>query len=261
MRNPVGWFGKLPSLGDFASRRLPGEFIEAWDAWLSGGLADWQASAPDDWLADYLASPSRGFIVLPATLPGTCGTVAWAGVLMPSVDRVGRYFPFTLAQPLAQLPVNTSEVNALLGWLHRLENLAVDALHEDWSVDQIEAALLALLNESTTHPQPASEYAPDTIVAGPLPGLADPGLHERLKGHVLWLTTSDPGQLQFHLDFGLPGGEKFNALFNPLSNPLADPLSDLLSDPFSNPFLCGDSATNDAQTALLQQELTHTHEY
>lgn len=240
--NPVGWFGKLPSLGDFASRRLSSEFIELWDAWLSRGLADWQASAPDDWLTHYLAGPSWCFIVLPATLPAFCGTMAWAGVLMPSVDRVGRYFPFTLAQPLAQLPVNTSEVSALLGWLQRLENLAVDALHEGWSVDQLEAALL----DEDAAP---SALEPDAIVACPLPGFADPRLHERLRGHVLWLTTFASGQLQLHLDHGLPRGERFNALFNSPS----DQLFDL--------HLCGNSAATNAKTALLQQELTHTHEY
>jgi type VI secretion system protein ImpM len=34
-----GWFGKLPSLGDFASRRLPDAFVSRWDRWLQGGLA------------------------------------------------------------------------------------------------------------------------------------------------------------------------------------------------------------------------------
>src|SRR5262249_35940975 len=29
-----GWYGKLPSLGDFASRRLPVEFVKAWDSCL-----------------------------------------------------------------------------------------------------------------------------------------------------------------------------------------------------------------------------------
>ena len=36
-----GWFGKLPGLGDFASRRLPDTFVAAWDRWLpilSGAL-------------------------------------------------------------------------------------------------------------------------------------------------------------------------------------------------------------------------------
>ena len=34
----AGWFGKMPALGDFASRRLPPAWIEAWDGWLQREL-------------------------------------------------------------------------------------------------------------------------------------------------------------------------------------------------------------------------------
>ncbi|MGO8543079.1 TagF domain-containing protein, partial [Rhizobium leguminosarum] len=29
------WFGKLPGMGDFAHRRLPQDFLAAWDQWLT----------------------------------------------------------------------------------------------------------------------------------------------------------------------------------------------------------------------------------
>jgi hypothetical protein len=29
----------------------------------------------------------------------------------------------------------------LLGWLHRLEDVAVDAMHDDWSIDELDEAL------------------------------------------------------------------------------------------------------------------------
>ena len=44
-----GWYGKLPALGDFASRRLPPEFVEPWDRWLAAGLAAWREHDAD-WL-------------------------------------------------------------------------------------------------------------------------------------------------------------------------------------------------------------------
>ena len=66
----------------------------------------------------------------------------WAGVLMPSVDRVGRYFPLTLARPLPALPADAAQWR-LLGWLQRLDDLAVDALHDDWTVERLEAELVA----------------------------------------------------------------------------------------------------------------------
>lgn len=138
----AGWHGKLPSLGDFATRRLAPDFVSLWDGWLSAGLAQQRLAA--DWPQAYLASPSWCFLLMPGVLPGALGQQAWAGVLMPSVDRVGRYYPFTLAQPLAALPADGAGVQALWTWLLRADETAADALHEDWTVDQLEDALQRL---------------------------------------------------------------------------------------------------------------------
>ena len=43
-----GWHGKLPTLGDFASRRLEAPFIEAWDGWLAAGMLALARGAPRD---------------------------------------------------------------------------------------------------------------------------------------------------------------------------------------------------------------------
>jgi type VI secretion system protein ImpM len=143
-----GWFGKLPSLGDFASRRLDPAFIECWDAWLADGLLALRQQQPDTWLDAYLQAPSWCFLLMPGCLPGALGRTAWAGVLMPSVDRVGRYFPFTLALPLPALSSSEecwqTHVQALWPWLARLDDLAADALQDDWTVDRLEAELARL---------------------------------------------------------------------------------------------------------------------
>jgi type VI secretion system protein ImpM len=91
-----GWFGKIPNLGDFASRRLPEGFIRRWDRWLQGGLAQSRGELGEAWIDTYLVAPILRFWVA----PGTLGPNAWTGLLMPSVDRVGRHFPLTLAQPV-----------------------------------------------------------------------------------------------------------------------------------------------------------------
>ena len=137
---PPGWHGKLPSLGDFASRRLGPDFLATWDTWLASGLQQLRQRDPSGWLAAYLANPTRRFLLMPGVLPGAAGQQAWAGVLMPSVDRVGRYFPFTIAQPTV-LPASTQQMQSLWFWLGRLDELAADALHDDWTVDRLEAEL------------------------------------------------------------------------------------------------------------------------
>jgi type VI secretion system protein ImpM len=136
-----GWHGKLPALGDFASRRLPPDFVAAWDEWLSAGLAALQDADGAGWLDAYLASPSWRFWLQPGALPGACGRHGWAGVLMPSVDRVGRYFPFTAVLPLPAAPATAQQMAALWHWLGRLDELAADAMHDDWSVDRLEDEL------------------------------------------------------------------------------------------------------------------------
>ena len=128
-----GWYGKLPALGDFASRRLPPLFVEPWDAWLAAGLAAWR-EADETWLDAFLAAPTWHF-ALGAGVP-FAQSPGYVGVLMPSVDRVGRYFPLTVARPRGSFESEAPSV-----WLRELEALAVAALHEDWNADRFDAEL------------------------------------------------------------------------------------------------------------------------
>jgi type VI secretion system protein ImpM len=151
-----GWYGKLPTLGDFASRRLPPDFIEPWDLWLGDGLAAQRENMGEGWLDAYLQSPVWRFVLMPEALPGLQPQRPLAGVLMPSVDKVGRYFPLTIAATLARIPQSGAEMELLLAWLHRLEDLAIDALHDDWSVDVLEQELEGLsgaLDETQAWPE------------------------------------------------------------------------------------------------------------
>jgi type VI secretion system protein ImpM len=139
-----GWYGKLPSLGDFASRRLEADFIEPWDLWLGEGLQAQRSTFGEGWLDAYLDTPAWRFLLSPGALGGVHPELAFAGVLVPSVDRVGRHFPLTLVASLSRLPDLAAEFDALLAWLHRLEDTALDALHGDWTIDDLENALADL---------------------------------------------------------------------------------------------------------------------
>jgi len=82
----VGWFGKIPSVGDFVTRRLPPGFVKPWDQWLQTGMSESRRRMGERWVDVYLTFPVWRFL-LPV---GVLGSTAWTGVLMPSVDRVGR---------------------------------------------------------------------------------------------------------------------------------------------------------------------------
>jgi type VI secretion system protein ImpM len=161
----IGWHGKLPVAGDFVTRRLPSGFVDAWDGWLSSGLAALRQSDPDGWLEQYLASPAWRFVMTPQFLPGPLDGLTWAGVMIPSVDRVGRYYPLTLATRLQRLPDAQPEQAGLWSWLHRLEDLAVDAMQDDWSIEQLDTTLLRM-----GPPQAAAELTS-------LPGGSNPWSH------------------------------------------------------------------------------------
>ena len=139
-----GWYGKLPTLGDFASRRLEDDFIEPWDLWLAGALQAQRGALGEAWLDTYRQSPPWRFLLTPGVIAGAAAGVVFAGVLVPSADRVGRHFPLTLAASLPAVPTAPADIEALLGWLHRLEDTALDAVQSGWGIDDLEAALAPL---------------------------------------------------------------------------------------------------------------------
>jgi len=122
----VGYYGKIPGKGDFISRRVSREFTDFWDAWLQNGLSCSHTQLNEAWLNVYLTSPIWRFILS----PGMCGRQLWIGVVMPSVDKVGRYFPLTIVTPLAEdlNPFNVAKL--ALDWFKKAEAIALSTLEE-----------------------------------------------------------------------------------------------------------------------------------
>ena len=149
----LGFYGKLPSLGDFASRRLPQDFIQPWDAWLQSSLATSKELLTDQWLKCYLTSPIWRF----ALSPGLCGKDAWLGIVMPSVDRVGRYFPLTIA---CKFPQNYSLINLFAeanDWFYEVETVALSALQHDLSVQKFDLLVQEIGEFSAKHPHSSDD--------------------------------------------------------------------------------------------------------
>lgn len=136
----AGWHGKLPTVSDFASRRLDPRLIELWDEAVSASLAALREAEGERWVDLYLTCPIWRFLFDAGALPVPFDVAAWSGVLMPSVDRVGRYYPLILAGPLGTLPNDQARLRAWR-WLDALEDAAFGALDGDWTIDQLEAEL------------------------------------------------------------------------------------------------------------------------
>jgi type VI secretion system protein ImpM len=140
----VGFYGKLPSHGDFLRRRVSDAFVDAWDSWLRECLAASQKALGGRWLDVYLTSPAWRF----AFASGACGPLPVMGIVAPSVDQVGRYFPLTL---IAELPVDVSLVTAATGserFFQSAEQLVIETLAtERVDFDRFDRGVMALEQE------------------------------------------------------------------------------------------------------------------
>ncbi len=189
-----GWFGKLPSLGDFASRRLPEVFVRRWDRWLQRGLVATRTQLGEHWLDVYLVAPVLRFWVA----PGALGEPAWAGVMMPSVDRVGRHFPLTVALPLQPLAAALASHD----WFAALDRAARRVLDVEFTLEHFEAALAALDADTSPAIDAAAEALAARLVArGPEAG-----------AFSLWWCGEAAEQSEFRSFDGLPPSAAFASL-------------------------------------------------
>lgn len=133
-----GFFGKLPSRGDFLRAGLPRSFVDPWDAWLQRVIAGSKARLGEEWLPIWMEAPLWRF-ALPG---GVCGPDPVLGVWMPSVDRAGRHFPLTVAQVLTQADATTLIARAPT-WLAVAEEAGLAALQEDLAPESLSQRLAA----------------------------------------------------------------------------------------------------------------------
>lgn len=152
-----GCYGKIPTLGDFVHRGLSQRQIEAWDEWLQACITESRQRLVESWLDYYLEAPVWYF----ALGRGNLDQQSWIGVLIPSVDRVGRYFPFAVLRPFrGGTPLDA--MRRARDWFSAAESLALDCLDEDFVADQLETRLRALPLESPG-PGPASVPLKDQL--------------------------------------------------------------------------------------------------
>src|SRR3954463_4798360 len=134
----AGWYGKIPGPGDFITRRMPAAFSESWDRWLQSAIAGSRDRLGGRWRDTFLSMPVWRFVLSPGMLTPS----AWAGVMAPSVDAVGRYFPLAVA---AALPSGSLDAAATLlaaqGWLDEIEALALSAIAPAADSAAIDAAI------------------------------------------------------------------------------------------------------------------------
>lgn len=195
-----GWYGKLASLGDFAHRRLQPTWLQACDAWLTRALQGSQQQLGSRWLDTYLTAPVLRF----AWAPGIVDTQWWFGLLMPSCDNVGRYFPLLIACPRARAPVDRIALDHLELWYEHVAQAALRTLREQGSVEALEEALAELPPWPTPSSAAVAEVvsaahavryrlAPRASLTQGLQRMSADHLQARLAGCSLWWRPADDG--------------------------------------------------------------------
>jgi len=128
-----GVYGKLPAHGDFIHRNLPPDFITTWDEWLQLFVAGSREQMGEAWLDIYLTSPIWRFVLS----AGVIDANHWAGILLPSVDQVGRYYPFSIVMPLSPQYNPLDFISLQTDWFNGIEELALQVLDEQFHLDEL----------------------------------------------------------------------------------------------------------------------------
>ena len=217
----TGFYGKLPSLGDFVSRRLPREFIDALDAWLQDAIDLSRQQLLEGWMDKYLISPVWSF----ALSPGLAGETGWLAVMMPSVDRVGRYFPFVIAQPVAPGESIIKSLARNGEWFARANQLIYTGLDDTaFDLEQFDAQVAALADVYVESVPAGVQPAADFGLGWRLGTVDLPDAHEALLTQMLasrlaafsvwWTEGSQFVESSYLVSSGLPEPLAYTAMLS-----------------------------------------------
>ena len=210
-----GAYGKMPALGDFFRLGAEREFVTPWDIWLQTTLLAARKSLGTRFEDCYMSAPIWRF-ALPPSIAGTQGVV---GVLMPSVDRVGRQFPLTL---VAQTGYEEQAALRNLIWqapvLEGLEALALDALDDTMTREGLGERLAVLALRPMGLPSRILTAGSSLVLSGEVPDLFCADLALDLAGGQLhracaWSATIK-GSARLILTSGLPQDAVATGLFD-----------------------------------------------
>lgn len=137
MQAGFGAFGKMPSLGDFFQLNAPAGFVRVWDDWIQSTMMAAQQAIGEAWDDQYMSAPIWRFTLA----AGLAGPSKVMGVLMPSVDRVGRRFPLSLMASVDGDRSATSDHLNGSETFEKLEDLALAALDDGMDRDRLDQGL------------------------------------------------------------------------------------------------------------------------
>lgn len=219
MSNTLGIFGKIPAHGDFIERNLQRSFTTLWDDWLQRCLASSREQIGDSWLDYYLTSPIWRFVLS----VGAVDSQAWAGILVPSVDSVGRYFPLTI---VAKIPLATNSYEFLCvndNWYNAIEEAALACLQEgidtDTMIERLHSSLEFVDCSDNTSQMPLSNghlvLPKEPSLEAAYSQLLQQSMSSKMESPTLWWSKGSQYAPSNLLNTqGLPSSHQYAAFIN-----------------------------------------------
>lgn len=217
-----GFFGKVPSRGDYVTQALPRSFLDPFEEWLNRAMAASQSALAAHWHELFRASPDWRFVLG----SGVCGEETVAGMMLPSADRSGRCYPLVIAVALPGRPMPVEVAARTADWFERARRLGRAMIGGSVELGMLGRFLAQLgTPAATATPPPLSlgASAPGWRVAGAAPHEMHESLARLLHcvasatclNYSLWWTEGtrriEPSTL---LCGGLPAPERFAAFLD-----------------------------------------------
>lgn len=214
----IGFSGKIPSKGDFVQSDFNQDFLKHWNEWLQAVIAVSKEQLGQDWLDCYLTSPIWHF----SLSPEVCCESSVMGTLIPSVDIVGRHFPFTVAIEHSNTAVTAWYEN---DWTENAEPIVLEVLEDNFDIeDWFEKISREISNVSIKTTTFSSHESDDKVkkswvIQGSMsPKILDL-LHLQYSQHygaysIWWTLGSELVEPCFIVTDGLPKVSQFVAMLN-----------------------------------------------
>lgn len=208
-----GWYGKLPSTGDFLHHRLSEKHITPWSHWFQQGLIQWHMQENAN-CAAFLRAPVWNF-VLPIT-PGR--QQIQMGCLLPSCDRVGRAWPLVALHSFSLNQWHPAQLTISGDWFQDLGATLLQAVQQPQSAEQLEQHIQRLPPLLVPVKQPSDimdvigfQDLPCTLSWREVAERFDPQQHMS----YWWSNRSDGFVHATHKHSGNLTADLFSLLFNP----------------------------------------------
>ncbi len=221
----LGYFGKTPHRGDFVRFNLPKAFVTVWDDWLQQLMITGEQKYTSQWSTIYETAPSYRF----ALSTDIAGDSTWAGILLPSVDKVGRRFPFCI---VASLPKGEQPAGLLSSppqWFEKLISLAEGVNDPDYDFAHLQDELAELVAQIRPTEQPTESIHGERphdylkIIADSSSALnhvtssaalLDSVLNQFAFQYSIWVTHTNTDEGVTYLSNGLPWSDDGLSLFD-----------------------------------------------